>query len=612
MSRRTRSDWRAPLAALALLAVLVAGALLMGGGCARDPMRRAVTRELRAELADPAARRRWFARSRERALVGNFDVEPLVMGFYERRGFEPAWSTKQGPRSEATDLVAALQRSRRDGLEPADVQADEAREALNAASAAATARSPRADPAALAALDVLLTRSFFKLAAHLHTGVIDPSRLPSDWHIRPRHEDLGRMLERALAAHEIGAALDRLEPPHPGYAALRDLLERYRAIRRAGGWPAVGTGPTLKPRSSGPRVRLLRQRLAASGDLGGAAAHGAVYDAALAAAVRGFQVRHGLYPTGTVGEPEVAELDVPVAARIRQIELNLERWRWLPGSLGMRHVLVNIPGFALEVREHDTLALAMRVVVGKWMSRTPMFSDSITYLAFNPVWDVPPDIARNEMLPAMQKDPEYLAKNHLRLYRGGRGKALREVAPAKLDWMKLTPRTFGYAVKQDPGPDNSIGRVKFVCPNPYSIYLHDTPAGSLFGATTRDFSHGCVRVERPLDLAVELLRGKARWDSARVALAADTERISVKLPAPVPVHFLYWTTWVDDQGRAQFRRDVYSVDSLLAAAFARAHDHPEPPVAWGRIWPPDSAAAKDSATRAAPAAAPAGRKRDAR
>jgi L,D-transpeptidase YcbB len=221
------------------------------------------------------------------------------------------------------------------------------------------------------------------------------------------------------------------------------------------------------------------------------------------------------------------------------------------------------------------------------------------------VWDVPPDIAKKEVLPAQQKDPQYLARNHLRLFRG-KGRARREVDPATVDWKRMTPPEFGFAVKQDPGPDNSIGRVKFVCPNPYQIYLHDTPAGHLFGAAQRDFSHGCVRVERPFDLALELLRGKAGWDSARVATAMDSlGTLTVRLPEPVPVHLLYWTTWVDDDGHAQFRRDVYAVDSLLAEALGRARNQPAAPLEWARVRPPDStAAAHPSGASPAPAPAP--------
>jgi L,D-transpeptidase YcbB len=245
------------------------------------------------------------------------------------------------------------------------------------------------------------------------------------------------------------------------------------------------------------------------------------------------------------------------------------------------------------------------------LSRTPMFGDSITYLVFNPIWELPIEIAKNEVLPAIQKDPEYLAKNHLRLYeRHGRGK--REVDPAQVDWQKVTPEEFGFAVKQDPGPENSIGHVKFMCPNQFAVYLHDTPAATLFTATERDYSHGCVRIERPLELALYLLRGKAGWDSARIAAAFDTlQNKVVQLPEPVPVHILYWTAWADDRGVAQFRHDVYAVDSVLTDALSRARRQPAPALEWARVRPPDStgvAAPRGRATDAhAPPAGPARR-----
>ncbi len=591
--RRASAAWVGPALALSLVAALVAIVLsLSGGGCdLLDPSRRLVRERIREQLTARQAARRWFRRSRERALVGNYDVAPLVVRFYERRGFNAAWSTARGPRDEALQLADALEAAPREGLEPGDAQADQVRVRLEALAVAREPIGRRLEPRALAETDVLLTRSFLKHAAHLHSGLIDPARLPSDWHLNPRRADLVKVLEQALATHDVAAALEGLEPAHPGYAALREMLERYREIARAGGWRGVPPGRALRRGSAGERVRLLRERLAAEGDLDRSLAGRGIFDAALVAAVRRFQARHGLDTTGVVGEHELRELGVPVKARIRQIALNLERWRWLPATLGERHLLVNIPGFTLEAREQDRAVLAMRVVVGKELSRTPMFSDSITYLVFNPIWELPAEIAKNEVLPSIQNDPEYLAKNHLRLYRG-HGRAAREVDPAKVDWKQVTPEEFGFAVKQDPGPENSIGHVKFMCPNQFAVYLHDTPAGHLFGATRRDYSHGCVRVERPLELALYLLRGKADWDSARIAAAFDTLRNKVvQLPEPVPVHILYWTTWVDDRGTAQFRRDVYAVDSLLTDALSRARRLPAPALEWARVRPVDSTSA---------------------
>jgi L,D-transpeptidase YcbB len=605
--RRASAAWMGPALALGLVAVLVAIVLsLSTGGCELfDPSRRIVRERIREQLTARQSARRWFRRSRERALVGNYDVAPLVLRFYERRGFNAAWSTPRGPLDEALQLADALEAAPREGLDPADAQAGQVRARLEVLAATREPVGRGLEPRSRAEADVLLTRSFLKHAAHLHTGLIDPARLPADWHLNPRRTDLVKVLEQALVTHDVAAAFAGLEPAQPGYAALRALLERYRAIARAGGWCGVPPGRPLRRGSVGERVRLLRERLAAEGDLDHPLAGGETFDAALAAAVKRFQACHGLDTTGVVGESELAELGVPVTARIRQIALNLERWRWLPASLGRRHLLVNIPGFTLEAREQDRTVLAMRVVVGKEWSRTPMFSDSITYLVFNPVWELPVEIAKNEVLPSIRKDPEYLARNHLRLYRG-HGRAAREVDPAKVDWRQVTPEEFGFAVKQDPGPENSIGHVKFMCPNQFAVYLHDTPAGRLFSATQRDYSHGCVRVERPLELALYLLRGKAGWDSTRIAAAFDTLKNKVvKLPEPVPVHILYWTTWVDDRGEAQFRRDVYAVDSLLSDALSRAHSLPAPALEWARIRPSDSTSkALPSRAGAAPAHAP--------
>jgi murein L,D-transpeptidase YcbB/YkuD len=579
--------------------------VLSGGGCdLLDPGRPAVRAALRAELR--AQRGLPHLHSHERGLVGEREVEPLVCRFYERRRFNPAWCGGRRPREEATRLALVLERAGADGLEAEDPAAGAralrvwaADDARRRAEGGAGGRQGGAR--ALASLDVALTRAFLEHAAHLSTGLLQPARLPSDWHVAPRRVDLLAALERAVASRDVDAELAGLAPRSEGYARLRDLLRRYRRVVREGGWRALPPGPVLRRGSTGARVQLLRERLAASGDLEPALAAGSTFDPALVAAAKRFQARHGIAPTGTVGPRERAELDVPAAARVRQIELNLERWRWLPDSLGERQVLVNVPGFTLEVREWDRSVLAMRVVVGREGSRTPLFGDSLTYLVFNPVWEVPPDIAASEVLASIQKDPRYLTENHLRVFRG-RGRDAREVDPASVDWRTVTAETFHFSIRQDPGPENAVGHVKFMCPNPYAVYLHDTPAGHLFDESQRDLSHGCVRVERPLALALYLLRDKKGWDSLRVAASFDTlKNRAVILPHPVPVYFLYWTAWVDEQGRAQFRRDLYGLDSLLTAAISRGRGGPPPPVEWARIRADTSAAGP--AGKAAPAAA---------
>jgi murein L,D-transpeptidase YcbB/YkuD len=267
-----------------------------------------------------------------------------------------------------------------------------------------------------------------------------------------------------------------------------------------------------------------------------------------------------------VGAADIAALDVPVERRVHQIELNLERWRWVPDSLGERHLVVNIPEFVLRVVEHDRTVSAMRVVVGKPSWPTPVLSAQVRYIVFNPLWNVPATIGASEVLLEVQKDPDYLARNNIRVYEGTEGNAL-EVDPASIRWDMLSPEDMPYAFRQDPGPANPVGHVKFMCPNPFNVYLHDTPSGQYFRRIDRAFSHGCVRVEKPLVLAEYVLGAAPGWDAKGIEAAIDTSRNSaVTVPQPLPVHLFYFTAWVDEQGEVEFRRDLYGLDDLLDRA----------------------------------------------
>jgi len=529
----------------------IAGLTLLGAavlGC--GPTDGGIRALLRARV-DPARR-------------GTDSLQPLVARFYRERAFRPGWTTGIGARREAFELEIALDRAAREGLSRNPTEARRIHELL--VSLRPSIFGPVPEPRQLAELDLLLTRSYFAGAAQMLGGRVHARDLPIDWRTGPRQADLVRVLEESLHDRRVDQSLRRLDPPHPGYAALRAALVRYREIESRGGWRSVRPGPPLGPGRASARVAALRARLASEDDLGPPPADSARFDAGLEQAVLRFQRRYGLDTTGVVAAKDIEALDRPVAARVRQIELNLERWRWLPDSLGERYLFVNIPEFTLRVVEHDRIVSQMRVVVGKPNWPTPVFSAAVRYVVFNPLWNVPAKIGAKEVLGEVQKDPEYLARNNIRVYEGT-GRKAEEIDPSTIRWSMLSPEDMPYAFRQDPGPANPVGHVKFMCPNPYNVYLHDTPSTQYFRRIERAFSHGCVRVEKPLVLAEYVLGGRPEWDKKGIAAAIDTSsNQAVTVPEPLPAHLFYFTAWVNEQGQAEFRRDIYGLDDLLDRA----------------------------------------------
>lgn len=468
----------------------------------------------------------------------SFRASPFLSCFYERRGFLPAWSVDGALRPEAGDLLAALAAAGDDGLHAGDYR-PAALERL------ATAARSQPEAGRLAGLDLLLSDAFLTFAAHLRNGKVNPAAIYPDCALKPDGADLAITLEEALAANRVRAVLAGLAPPHPGYARLREALGRYRQIAERGGPEPVPPGAALRAGDQGERIAALRARLAEAAVSDAAQTPPAaespdLFDAPLEEAVRGFQRRHGLEEDGVVGPATLAEVNRRAEDHVRQIEVNLERWRWLPRDLGPRHVRVNIAGFRLEAVEDGRTALDMRVIVGKPYTRTPMFSSAMNEVVLNPSWYVPQSIATKELLPKARKDPGYLQRGGYELLPGSR-------------------------VRQRPGPQNALGLIKFLFPNRFSVYLHDTPARTLFGRTVRTFSHGCIRIEKPFDLAVWVLGDDPRWtpEAIRAGIDSGQER-TVKLSRTIPVHVAYWTAWVDEAGTLQLGPDVYSRDAGLA------------------------------------------------
>lgn len=483
---------------------------------------------------------------------------------YSERGFEPFWITPRGLTSAGQALAAWLEVGpRRHGLRPTDYHLDAVR-ALAAGS----------DPGSQIDLELALSDAFVMLGSHLVAGRLNPESLDPEWRANRRHADLVPIITRAAAGTNPVAELEALLPQADAYRLLVTHLERLRSLAAAGGWNSVGADVTLREGDVSPRVAELAQRLAMTD--GYAETPQDIFTPTLAEAVRAFQRRHGLNADGVVGKATLAALNVPIKERIDQIVVNLERWRWLPETLGERYILVNIAAFTMDVVEHGEKKLSMRVVVGRPYRRTPVFSGTMTYLVFNPWWEVPQSIASKDKLPEIRKDPTYLQRQGYTLLSGW-GSDESVLDPATIDWQRVTPATFRYRLRQSPGPQNALGQVKFMFPNPFAVYLHDTPSRELFSKEARTFSSGCIRLERPLELADLLLSEAAPWTSERIRqTVASGKETTVRLPRGLPVHLLYWTAWIDDDGTLQFRDDVYGRDAPVLRELRERPPEPEP------------------------------------
>jgi murein L,D-transpeptidase YcbB/YkuD len=377
-----------------------------------------------------------------------------------------------------------------------------------------------------------------------------------------RSVDLLVVLQDALEKNDIEQSLKRLVPRHPTYAQMRKELASFRQIAASGGWPAFPGGPKLKRGSHGWSVALLKRRLIVAGDLtADVAANPERFDGNLEMAVRKYQWRHGLAPTGIVDQETRHALNIPVERRIRQIEINMERWRWLPDDFGPRYVMTIIPDFWLYVVDDQKTILSMKTVIGTRKQPSPVFSDDMSYVELNPTWGLPLSIIAKEIIPKVRKDGDYLSKKRIRIYENWSEKA-REIDPKKINWAKINPEKFPYRMIQDPGV-NPLGRIKFMFPNEFDVYLHDTTQKSLFQKHRRLYSHGCIRIEKPYDLGEWVLRDDPSWSRKRIlGEIKKGKRLQVSLPRTVPVHVMYLTAWVDGNGFLQFREDYYGYDTI--------------------------------------------------
>ena len=486
-------------------------------------------------------------------------VDKILLSLY---GSEPApyWVTEQGPGAKAETLLSVLATAPEEGLAPSLYRLTEIQKLW-----------PERNPASLARLDIMLTLAMAAYVNDMREGraiscLLDPKLFAA---ARDKEVDIPAVIRQGLTTPDLATFLQMQAPSHFGYQSLKKTLADYKKLAADGGWPEIPAGKTLKPGMTDDRFALLIKRLTITSDLTNPPETTPLtYTDQLVEAIKHFQYRYNLEQDGVIGKNTLSALNIPVQDHINKIILNMERWRWLPHTLEGKRILVNIAGFQLAALEDEKIEMKMAVIVGKILHETPVFSHAMTYIVVNPFWNIPNSIAVNEMVGKMKKDPSYLQSQRIKMFKGWQENA-PEVDPATIDWQTIGSGIKQYRLRQEPGPGNALGTIKFMFPNSNNIYMHDTPTHSLFRRSKRSFSHGCIRLSQPIDLAVHILGQEDKsWTKKRIQeMIASKERSVIRLQNPWPVHILYRTVRVDpDDGTIFFYDDVYGRDALLAEA----------------------------------------------
>lgn len=486
--------------------------------------------------------------------------EPAVVDFYSKRKYQPLWSDANGPLQRAYDLLKIIIHAEAEGLKPSDYYLEEIRNYWASIGLDASIH-----------LDLFLSAALYRYSNHVHSGRSNPLELDIDWHIVNKPLDVPSLFTAVARGKPIKQLLNELPPQHSGYQLLKKQLRRLRDLEQQGEWQRFDNAPTLLPGLQHRQVLQLRQRLEITGDRVEASFPDMdIFDYGLAEAVKRFQERHGLTVDGKVGPQTRKALNTSVNVRIRQIRINMERWRWMPRTLGKRYLMVNMTGFELYIMDNGSPVLSMPVIIGNSFRSTPSFSGLVSLMKYNPYWTIPTNLALQDMIPRQMRDPSFFAKKSIKLFRGW-GDNVREIDPQTVNWNKVAKMDkdhFPYWLRQEPGAKNSLGLVKFLFSNPYEIYLHGTPDIHLFDRVVRTFSSGCIRVKDPVRLAAYLLNDDSQQKEEEILtnifLAGNQ---SVRLPLAVPIYLVYWTAWVDQDDSLNFRHDIYGRDASLNGLF---------------------------------------------
>ena len=503
------------------------------------------------------------------------DYQKHVQKFYESYGYSLPWVKAMQPTPEAQQIIAILLQADQKGLSAEDYDGPRWSDRLAKLKPSVTQPSE----ADAVRFDAALTVCIMRYISDLHIGKVNPKHFDFDLDIVAKKYDLPEFLKQNVVdASDVSAVLAKVEPPYPGYQRTIQGLHTYLQLaKETDGTPLPAIQKTIAPGDPYSGVAQLTRLLRLVGDLPADAnvqADGAIYQGPLVDAVKNFQRRLGRTPDGRITTQTLADLNVPLSARIRQMQLTLERWRWLPVSYQKSPIVANIPEFHLRAYDENfKTVLQMNVVVGKAFGHnTPVFSDTMEYVVFRPYWSVPYSIAKAEFLPKLAKDPDYLAKKGFEVVDNRQTVVTSGAVTSEVLAQLRAGKLF---IRQTPGPKNSLGLVKFIFPNSYNIYFHDTPEQVFFSKSRRDFSHGCIRLEKPADLAVWVLRNNPGWDMDRVRAAMNgTTQQQVNLTQPIPVLIVYATVIVTEDGVVHFYDDIYGHDAKLEKVLEKGYPYP--------------------------------------
>jgi len=490
---------------------------------------------------------------------------PTVTSFYENRNYEPLWTNASSARQPLVDLLDAVDASRRDGLRPTDYHLEALRDSFETY---VTAETPDFDVSAQ--LELVATDSFLMLAAHNYSGNMTRGSLTPNWSA-DRGIDLKARMAKAVESNRVRSSLAGLLPKEPEYQFLKEQLALLKETRPEVEGPKVEGGPLLQKGMTDPRVGQAKQRMQALGfyEIPADAAEGDLYvfDPDFREAMVRFQKHVNLQEDGFIGKPDISALNKFHDFRIEQVKANMERWRWLPNQLGQRHIRVNVPNYQMKLWQDGQEAFASDAVVGTKAHATPIFSDRLEYLVFNPSWSVPASIAKRQVVPSFKNDPGIIERNGYVLYRNN-----KIVDPSTINWSTVNPSNFPYSIRQKPGPTNAMGNVKFMFPNQYSVYLHDSSVRAFFSLSKRSHSSGCVRLRNPMELAYELVTHEGEMTKQDIddIVEPGGKETRVSLKKPIPIHMIYQSVIPDENGKARFLFDIYDLDKRMVRAAAQS------------------------------------------